>query len=145
MNIKISTLVSGNHKSVFEKFDRDLFMALKPPLINLDLEIFDGCTKGDKVEMSLGILGIKQSWKSLITDNGTSEEGSFFVDEGVLLPPPLKEWKHRHILENVGETQTMIIDDIYYSSGSVVLDALMYPILYLQFWYRKPVYKSYFK
>lgn len=143
MRIKIETLVNCNYKDVSKKFNRDLFIALKPPLVQLELKVFDGCETGDKVEMELGILGMKQEWKSLITEHGLSDKESFFVDEGVVLPPPLKEWKHHHILENVNDTKTKIIDDIQFSTGFKLLDIIIYPVLYVQFWYRKPIYKQF--
>ncbi len=145
MRIEIETLVNGNYKQVSKRFDKELFLALKPPLVQLDLKVFDGCEKGDRVEMELGILGVKQVWKSLITEHGLSEEKSYFVDEGVLLPPPLRKWKHHHILENVNDTQTKIIDDIQFSTGFALLDLIIYPVMYAQFWYRKPIYKRIFQ
>ena len=145
MRIKIETLVNGNYKQVSARFDEELFLALKPPLVQLDLKVFDGCEKGDRVEMELGILGVKQAWKSLITEHGISNDKSYFVDEGIVLPPPLKSWKHHHILENVGDTRTKIVDDIQFSTGFSLLDYLIYPVMYLQFWYRKPIYKRYFQ
>lgn len=144
MKIEIKTLVNGNYKEVLSRFDRSLFMALKPPLIQLNLTSFEGCTKGDKVEMELGIFGIKQIWKSLITDNQESNAEIFFIDEGVVLPPPLKSWKHKHILRNINDTETLIVDDIEYSSGNGLIDILLYPVMYFQFWYRKPIYRRYF-
>jgi ligand-binding SRPBCC domain-containing protein len=144
LRIKIETLVKGNYKDVTNRFDRDLFLALKPPLVQLDLKVFEGCEKGDKVEMELGVLGVKQVWKSLITEHGLTDDRSFFVDEGVVLPPPLKDWKHHHIMENVEDNKTNIIDDIQYSTGFKLLDVLIYPVMYAQFWYRKPIYKRYF-
>lgn len=144
MRIEIKTLVDSNYKQVSNQFDRNLFLALKPPLIQLELKVFDGCEKGDKVEMELGFLGVKQVWKSLITEHGVDDDKSYFIDEGVELPPPLKKWKHRHILENVDDTKTRIIDDIQFSTGFKLLDLLIYPVMYVQFWYRKPIYKRFF-
>jgi len=144
MRILIETLVDQNYKDVFRQFDRQLFLALKPPLVTIDLERFDGCNTGDKVEMKLSILGFKQSWKALIVDQKQTSEQIYFVDEGKELPPPIKSWKHRHILENINDKQTLIKDDIEFSSGLWLLDVLIYPVMYLQFWYRKPIYKKYF-
>jgi len=144
MKILIETLVAQNYKDVFAQFDRDLFLALKPPLINLQLERFDGCNKGDKVEMQLGILGVQQSWKALIVEQQENSDAIYFIDEGVEIPPPIKHWRHRHTLKNIAERQTMIVDDIEFSTGNSVLDLLMYPIMYLLFWYRKPIYRNYF-
>ena len=144
MRIVIKTKVSENYKTVFKKFDRNLFLALKPPLIQLNLEKFDGCFTGDKVELSLGLFGIVQKWKALIVEQNESQDEIYFIDEGKELPAPIKQWRHRHGLENIEDKATIIVDDINYSSNNKVIDFLLYPILYLQFWYRKPVYRRYF-
>lgn len=95
--------------------------------------------------MQLGILGVKQTWKSLITANGRAETQICFVDEGVELPSPLKTWKHHHIIEKVINRQSLIVEDIQFSTDFKLLELLLYPVLYLQFWYRKPIYKQYFQ
>ena len=144
MKIYIATEVDQNYKSVFAQFDKDLFLALKPPLIQLNLTRFDGCHTGDKVEMTLGMFGILQAWTALIVDQKETEKEIYFVDEGQQIPPPIKEWRHRHGIQKIAGNRTLIVDDIEYSTGLKVLDILMYPIMYLQFWYRKPVYRRYF-
>jgi len=144
MKILIATEVEENYKTVFARFDKDLFLALKPPLIQLNLTRFDGCHTGDKVEIILGILGIKQNWNALIVDQQETDQEIYFVDEGTVIPPPIKHWRHRHGIEKISEDRTRIIDDIEFSTGLKLLDLLMYPVMYLQFWYRKPVYKRYF-
>lgn len=144
MKIYIATEVEENYKTVFARFDEDLFLALKPPLIQLNLTRFDGCLTGDKVEMTLGMLGIKHAWTALIVDQKETSDEIYFVDEGQVIPPPIKTWTHRHGIQKLAESKSLIIDDIEFSTGYKLLDTLMYPIMYLQFWYRKPVYKRYF-
>ena len=144
MKIFIATEVDENYKTVFSRFDKDLFLALKPPLIKLKLTRFDGCLAGDKVEMTLGLLWIQQVWTALIVDQKETEDEIYFVDEGQQIPPPIKQWRHRHGIRKLGESKTLIIDDIQFSTGNKILDFLIFPIMYLQFWYRKPVYRRYF-
>jgi ligand-binding SRPBCC domain-containing protein len=144
MRIYIATEVEENYKAVFSRFDKELFLALKPPLIQLNLTRFDGCLVGDKVELTLGMLGIHQLWTALIVDQKETAEEIYFVDEGQQIPPPIKKWRHRHVIKKLAERKTLIVDDIEFSTGYKLLDVLMYPIMYLQFWYRKPVYKRYF-
>ncbi len=144
MRIYIATEVEENYRTVFARFDKDLFLALKPPLIQLNLTRFDGCRTGDKVEMTLGMLGIQQAWTALIVDQKETEEEIYFVDVGQEIPPPIKTWRHRHGIKKLAADKTLIVDDIEFSTGLKLLDVLMYPIMYLQFWYRKPVYKRYF-
>lgn len=83
----------------------------------------------------------KQLWISRITSDFRSDYEIFFVDQGVKLPPPLKNWKHIHRLEKIDELNTYVVDDIEYSCGNKALDLLIYPALYLMFLYRKPIYK----
>ncbi|HWA06052.1 MAG TPA: hypothetical protein VG961_05855, partial [Ignavibacteria bacterium] len=127
----------------FQAFDINLFMKLKPPLIGLKVKRFDGCAKGDIVQVEISLFGFKQNWTSLITEQVQNEKEIYFVDEGTLLPKPLKYWKHKHIIENSVDS-SIIIDDITYRSGSIVVDFLLFPAFFLQFFYRKPVYRSYF-
>jgi len=143
MNIKISTLVNQNYQKVSEGFNRDLFLALKPPLLPLQLLRFDGCKTGDEVHIQLGAGFLKTRWDAIIIDDAISEQEIYFVDEGKALPPILRKWKHKHRMLNKG-AQTEIIDDITYHTSSKLMDYLIYPIMYLQFWMRKPVYKKIF-
>lgn len=142
MKILIKTPIENDLQSTFKLFNEDLFRALKPPLISLEVERFDGCKKGDEVHLKIGFGPIHQKWVSLITDDRENEDVCFFIDEGDKLPPPLKEWKHIHRLVKTGKTTCRIEDDIFYSSGNKLLDFLMYPVMYAQFAMRIPVYKK---
>ena len=144
MNILIKTRLSKNYKEVFKGFDLELFKALKPPLINLNVARFDGCKKGDEVHLEIGIGPLKQKWISHITDDFINEKECTFVDEGHILPPPLKDWKHTHRILNIDENICEIQDDINFSSGNSLLDFFLYPALYAQFALRIPVYKKFF-
>ena len=144
MNILIKTRLSKNYKEVFKGFDLELFKALKPPLINLNVARFDGCKKGDEVHLEIGIGPLKQKWISHITDDFINKKECTFVDEGHILPPPLKDWKHTHRILNIDENTCEIQDDINFSSGNSLLDFFLYPALYAQFALRIPVYKKFF-
>ncbi len=128
---------------VWDGFDESLFVKLSPPFPFVKLLQFDGSTKGDRVGLELNFILFKQKWISDIIDNGKNEDQIYFIDKGVVLPFFLKKWQHRHILKKYGEG-TKIIDDIEYSTGTFLTDILMFPALYLQFLYRKPVYKKIF-
>jgi ligand-binding SRPBCC domain-containing protein len=143
MRIIIKTKVQQDFKKVFQAFDIKLFMKLKPPLVSLNVIRFDGCQKSNEVHIEVKILWMKQKWISLITEQQSNENEIFFIDEGVLLPKPLKYWKHKHIIEKSIDS-SIIIDDICYSTNNILLDFLLFPALFLQFYFRKPVYKSYF-
>ena len=144
MNLKISTKVAGDHRVVMKGFTRDLFEQLTPPGIKVELVRFDGSETGDTVHLRLMMpLLPPQDWISEIVDHGSNEEKSWFVDKGTTLPWFLSFWEHHHLVENA-EQGSVIIDDIRFKSASWIPDFLMYPILWLQFAGRKPVYKRVF-
>ncbi|MGK0389475.1 MAG: ligand-binding SRPBCC domain-containing protein [Maribacter sp.] len=144
MHFRIETEVSQSAQKVLDGFNEDLFLALKPPVMPLELLRFDGCEKGDKVQLILGISPFSQRWNALVIEHGENDEMLYFTDIGEKLPFPIKDWKHRHqILKR--EKGAVIVDDITYTTGFYPLDMLMYPVMYLQFWMRVPVYRRLFK
>jgi ligand-binding SRPBCC domain-containing protein len=147
MHLKVESKVSRNYKEVFEGFTESLFLRLNPPFPKVKLLKFDGCKKGDKVVIELNFLLFKQIWESDIIDFQESEQEIFFIDRGNRLPFFLKEWQHKHRIVRIKgavENQTMIIDDIEYNCPFWLPSFLMYIPLYLQFMYRRPIYKKVF-
>jgi ligand-binding SRPBCC domain-containing protein len=143
MRIRITTLVTQNYLEVAAKFDENLFKALNPPFPPVKLLRFDGSRKGDEVHLQLNFLLFRQVWKSLIIADGKKAGEVYFVDEGIQLPFFLRYWQHRHSIRQQG-THTAVIDDIQFKTPFFLFDFLLYPVLYGQFLYRKPVYKRYF-
>lgn len=143
MRICIRTHVNSNWHEIEEQFNETLFLKLNPPLPKVQLIRFDGCKKGDVVEMELNFGLWKDQWISDITFNNRTEQGFEFIDKGSKLPFPFKYWKHHHIIQK-SEKGTVIIDDITYRSLNRLVTLLMYPLLYLQFLYRRPIYKRTF-
>lgn len=137
MKILISTPIQKNYRDVFAKFNLKLFEALKPPVVNLIVEHFDGCKKGDEVHLKVA----GQKWVSHITEYFESVDEIYFVDRGVIIPPPLKHWLHVHRIERTGENSCNVIDDIEYSTGNAFIDKLIYPALYAMFSMRRAIYK----
>ena len=144
MNIKISTKVNQSLLKVWEGFNLELFSKLAPPFPPVVVKEFGGCLKGDKVHLELNFILFKQDWISDIVDQKRTESEIYFIDEGTKLPFFLKYWQHRHRLvkDNQG---TLIIDDITFKTPTILTDFLFYPLMYLQFLYRKPIYKKVFK
>lgn len=138
----LKTSIKNDLKTTFNLFNEELFRALKPPLIKLNVAKFDGCKTGDEVHLEIGLGPLKQKWVSLITDDKETSEVCFFIDEGKLLPPPLKYWKHIHRLVKVDDHNCTIEDDITFSTGNKFIDFFLYPILYTQFAIRSPIYKK---
>lgn len=144
MKIHLETIVHQNYEKVLKGFDRKLFEALKPPLLEMTLERYDGSTKGDVVALEINIFGKRSRWVSIITDNGSEKDRTWFIDEGETLPAPLKKWHHKHTVERLSEYKSKIIDEIEFRCKNKVLELAIYPALYAQFAYRIPVYKKYF-
>jgi len=143
MKLSLSTKVTGSVSQIKAGFDVSLFKALAPPFPRLNVKRFDGCKKDDLVELELDFLTHKQSWISLIIHDQTKEDKFEFIDIGEKLPFPFKKWRHHHLVEK-DQGGSIISDNIEYSSGLILLDYLLFPLLFLQFFYRKPVYRKIF-
>ncbi|MGH1366304.1 MAG: SRPBCC family protein [Calditrichia bacterium] len=144
MRIRITTTVEQSVSEVFSGFTEELFLALNPPGIPVELLRFDGCIKGDEVHLKLKFPGFPQLWVSEIVDSGNSDDEIYFIDEGRTLPFFLSYWRHQHRIVRKGSGST-IIDDITFRGKFPFVSILLYPALYLQFLYRKPVYGRLFK
>ncbi|WKK79080.1 SRPBCC family protein [Marivirga arenosa] len=145
MHIKLKTQVSQGYLKVKEGFNEKLFLSLNPPFPPVKLKEFGGSEKGDKVHLQLNFILFKQDWISRITFDNTDDSVFEFIDEGEKLPFFLKYWKHHHIVEKSSEQTSNIIDDITFKSPFILFDFILYPVLLLQFAYRKPIYRKLFK
>ena len=146
MHIILRTAVAQPPAQVMAGFTRELFIALAPPFPKLRLLRFDGCRTGDQVEIELDTLVKRLPWTSLIVDDGQLADGTlFFVDEGQTLPPPLRYWRHRHLIQPGPQGGSIIVDDLEYRTATPALDALLYPAIWAQFAWRKPIYRRWFR
>jgi ligand-binding SRPBCC domain-containing protein len=143
MRIYITTAVQQPYREVAQKFDQSLFEALSPPFPRARLLRYDGNRPGDEVHVRLHFGFFRQTWHSLITDAGAQPGLVYFVDEGRKLPFFLRHWRHRHEIRQHG-AGSLVVDDISFHSPFRLLDYLLYPLMYLQFAYRKPVYRRRF-
>jgi ligand-binding SRPBCC domain-containing protein len=149
MRLRLKTAVKQPYKQVFSGFTRDLFVRLAPPFPRVIVERFDGCRTGDEVHIVIDALLFKQRWISRIIEHGSVEHDTvfrdeiYFVDEGTELPFFLTSWQHRHSIVSAGEG-SVILDDIRFSARWG-LDVVVYPLLWLQFVYRKPIYRRVFR
>jgi len=144
MRVRIKTVVEANKSQVISGFDEKLFVKLSPPFPKVKLLRFDGCGVGDKVEIQLNFILFQQIWKSEIIESEIDDEHFYFIDIGKELPFFLKSWRHKHIITAKGDG-CLIEDDINFSTGLLLTDILFYPAMYLQFAYRIPVYRRYFR
>jgi ligand-binding SRPBCC domain-containing protein len=144
MQLHLQTVVEQDYRKVFQAFDEQLFRKLSPPYPRLKLLRFDGSKPGDVVEVELQT-GIKSfRWTSLITEEHITGTEAYFVDEGQELPPPLRLWRHKHLVTKYG-SGAIIHDIITYSTGLKGLDLLLYPLMLAAFGMRKPVYRKVFR
>lgn len=129
---------------VWDGFTLRLFNQLNPPFPPVAVVRFDGCRKGDTVHLRLNFLLFKQDWTSLITEQQTTEQEIYFIDQGVKLPFFLAYWQHKHRIIRAG-SHARIADEVTFRTPTRLTDYLLYPILYGLFAYRKPIYRRYFK
>ena len=116
MLLHLKTTVQQDFRSVFHAFDEQLFRKLAPPYPRLKLLRFDGSAPGDVVEVELqtGIRSFR--WTSLITEREITDRAAWFVDEGQEVPPPLRTWRHKHLVTQHG-SGAIIHDIIEYSTA----------------------------
>lgn len=144
MKLTLKTSVRSVPEDVWPRFNRELFLRLAPPFPRIKLLRFDGFRPGDLVEVQLNFLLFKQIWISEIVDQRTKTNEISFVDEGVKLPFFLNCWIHKHRIVR-SEIGSEIVDEIEFSSGKRWLDWILFPAMWLQFAYRKPIYRRVFR
>lgn len=144
MHIRLTTQVDGHYQAVMERFDRQLFEALKPNMGEMEIVEFTGSKKGDRVHIRF-TSPVQAEWVSVITEDGVDEKEAYFIDEGVQLPFPLAYWQHKHIVQKVTENTSLIIDDITFRGKNKLLTLALYPAIYLGFKPRSRIYQAYFK
>ncbi|AEI48591.1 SRPBCC family protein [Runella slithyformis] len=143
MKLILRTHVNRTFQQVWKGFDETLFRRLSPPFPPVRVVRFEGCRKGDTVELELDFLLFKQRWTSVITEQQSTNAEIFFIDEGVKLPFFLSYWQHRHRIIKDGE-HAVIADEIEFRTPFLLTNFLFYPLLYAQFLYRKPIYRKIF-
>ncbi len=136
--------MNGPFDKVVHGFNQDLFLRLAPPLTKMHLKRFDGCLTGHEVHVELTVLGKKENWVSVITEHKQTNYEFSFLDEGKVLPAPLKKWKHLHRITKSGN-KTFITDLIEFSTDNPLLDFVLYPVLAASFLWRKPIYRKVFR
>jgi ligand-binding SRPBCC domain-containing protein len=144
MQIQLETHVEQGYLDVKAGFNESLFTKLSPPFPPVKLLRFDGSEKGDRVTLELNFIFFKQKWTSEITQDKTTEMEFYFVDQGTELPFFLKKWRHKHRVISTG-IGSIIRDEIEYDAPFKALTYLLFPALWLQFAFRKPIYKKIFK
>ncbi|WP_461043313.1 SRPBCC family protein [Spirosoma harenae] len=146
MRLLLKTPVDQSLPQVWAGFDRTLFEKLTPAFPPVSVVRFDGCLKDDLVHLRLNFFVFRQDWISRIVDQQTSSKEIYFTDRGIRLPFFLTYWEHHHRLLDSGDSaQTIIIDDVTFKTPFFLTDYLLYPVLWIQFACRKPVYRRVFR
>lgn len=145
MRLLIKTRVSGNYQKVFAGFDESLLLKLTPPGMKLRLVKADPPDQvGGGIHLHVTVLGIiRQEWKNDFHSHEIKENECHFVDVGRLMPFPFKYWRHDHRVQRDGDN-ARIVDDITYRCRLKLLEWLVFPIVWLQFRYRRPIYRRHF-
>lgn len=144
MKIVLQTPVEQGYLDVKSGFDESLFRKLSPPFPPVRLLRFDGSQKGDLVALELDFIFFRQRWTSEITEDRTTELEFYFVDQGMELPFFLKKWKHTHRVISSG-VGSIIRDEIEFEAPLWLMTSLLFPVLWLQFAYRKAIYQKVFR
>lgn len=148
MKFELVTRVRGDFREVFKQFDKELLLKLTPPGMQATLKRYDEPPAvGNLVELEVKMWGLmRQEWRNEITELVENDAECFFVDEGLAMPWPLKYWRHKHLIRNVrlenGEEGAEVVDQIEYKAGW--MGALIYPVVWAQFAWRKPQYRKFF-
>jgi ligand-binding SRPBCC domain-containing protein len=144
MRFKIRTHVNAPLETVKSGFDVHLLKAISPPLPKIHVDVYEGNKVGDRIDFLLDFVVFKGRWTGEVTERADGNDRFWFVDEGHQMPLGLTYWHHKHLLET-NHTGTLITDDVHYCTKFWLFDALLFVPMYLQFMYRKPYYKRYFK
>ena len=150
MRIICKTTINQSLPQVWAGFDRHLFEQLTPIFPPVRIIRFDGCLRGDVVQLELNFFLFHQNWVSLIVDQKTASDEIYFIDQGTQLPFFLSYWQHHHRLHRIidpktAQEQTVIVDDVTFRTPFLLTNVLVYPVLWLQFLGRKFTYKRRFK
>lgn len=144
MKLTLRTQVQKPLQSVWAEFDESLFRKLNPPFPPVRLLRFDGNSPGDMVSLELDFVFFRQKWTSLIVEQRKTPQEIYFVDEGRELPFFLSYWRHKHHLIQQETGGTLLSDEITYKTPFLFTDYLLYPLLWAQFAWRKPIYRKAF-
>ena len=144
MRILLSTRVQNTTvNQTIPLFNLELFLKLSPPFPKSELLQFDGCKKGDLVKLRLRLFFAWNYWDSEIIENSQTDYSWQFIDSGTRLPFFLSGWLHKHSLVQ-SENDVFVIDDIEFKAHNRLFEWLIYPALWIQFAFRKPIYRKEF-
>jgi ligand-binding SRPBCC domain-containing protein len=143
LSYTVFTAIQAPISHVKKEFTEDLLLRLSPPFPKVRIKRFDGCNANDQVELEIDLLFTKLTWSSLITEDQTTPEEWFFIDQGVTMPFGLCFWQHKHRVKKITTETCEVIDEISFDTNNRFLNYLLLPFLWGMIYYRKPFYKKY--
>lgn len=143
MKLVLETRVEQDYLQVKSGFDRSLFRQLLPAFPPVRLLRFDGSRTGDLITLEVNFLFFRQRWTSEIIEELTTPLEFYFVDRGVELPFFLRKWTHRHRVISAG-IGSIIRDEIEFEAPFGLASYALFPVLWIQFALRKPIYRRRF-
>ncbi len=139
-HFEIRTLIKNRgYLEVFNQFDKKLFNYLSKGQ-PVKLLRFDGSSLHDQIHI---LFPFDKKWVSVITEEQTTPQKAYFIDQGKQLPLGLKEWEHQHIVAKSGNN-CYIVDKVTYSAKNSLLGVLLFLPIYIPILIRKVQYKSFF-
>lgn len=128
-------------EEVYRVFNYDLLWALSPPFAKPRAVLYEGNRPGHRMVFGLVTpLGTKH-WAGRVTEEGHTANEIYFVDEGEQMPFGLRLWRHKHRMIRNG-AGTLLRDEVRFETRNPLFTALLFPVLYAQFIYRKPRYEK---
>lgn len=140
---RIQTPIAASMEHVWAQFDKSLLLKISPPFPKVNIRRFDGCLKGDEVELEINLFGLQILWTSHITESAETPEKIYFIDEGRIVPFGIHTWKHVHSIIATGKDTCLVEDFVTYQTKFTILDYLLFPMLWGMMVYRKPFYQKY--
>lgn len=144
MKLRFETQIPLPLGNVQSRFNQTLLDYLKPPFPLVKILKYEGNHAGAIVDIELNFVLFKFRWISLIAEEFCDNRHYYFIDEGLVLPPFLKAWKHRHEIQQTGENSCIIIDDIEFESATWWPGFFVKFMLWIQFSQRPGLYKKFF-
>lgn len=140
MRFTVTTHVRGvSPQAAYSVFTDRLLAALSPPFVKPVTQLYEGNRPGHQLRFSLHTPLGTQTWTGKVTEEQISETEIYFVDEGLEMPFGLIYWRHKHRLLKTVEG-TRIRDEVQFRTKNSLLSVLLFPVLWFQFLYRKPMY-----
>ena len=82
-SFNIQTKIGASMSFVWSQFNEALLKKISPPFPKVNIQRFDGCSKGDLVILEINLLFMKVIWSSEITYSQQDSNQSVFIDEGI--------------------------------------------------------------